>query len=166
VAGRRWDKPAKGTIVLIACSAALLITIPIAAFLLPLTKPQTTDEARREISAHMDAVVATVPAEFVISDDETSTVAPCTTDAETDVVKLRRVLVLDPEFDRTTWPQRLRERFGPEEGWHLSVRALDLAGTVLISLRGSDLSLVTVRSTETAAGGQLTMTAWSECPAG
>ena len=142
------------------------MTIPIAAFLLPLTKPQTTDEARREVSAHMEAVVGALPPEVVISDEQTSTVAPCTTDPESEVVRLRRVLILDPAFDRTTLPQRLRERFSPQEGWSISVRALDLAGTTLISVRGSDLSLVTVRSTEAETGSQLTMTAWSSCTAG
>ena len=166
MAGRRWSKPAKGTIVLIACSIALLVTIPIAGLLLPLTMPQTTDDAAREVSAHVDAIVATLPPEVVISDEQTSTVAPCTTDPESEVVRLRRVLILDPAFDRTTLPQRLRERFSPQEGWRVSVRALDLAGTTLVSVRGSDLSLVTVRSTETEAGGHLTMTAWSSCTAG
>ena len=155
----------RGTIILVACCAVLLLCVPLASLLLPLTKPQTVEQAREEVSASVEAVVQTIPAELVLSDDQTSTEAPCLTEDGARVVQLRRVVVVADLFDLRGWPGRLREQFSPHDGWHVRVHALDLAGAVMISLRGPDLSLVPVRTGDTDAGSELTMTSWSSCTA-
>ena len=155
----------KGTIILVACCVVLLLLVPLAWVLLPLTKPQTVEHALAEVSASVDAVFRTIPAELVLSDAQTSTQVPCPTDDGVRAVQLSRVIVVADSFDLREWPSRLREHFSPHEGWHVRVHALDLAGAVLISVRGPELSLVNVRTGDADAGSELTMTSWSSCTA-
>ena len=153
----------KGTIVLIASCAALLLLVPIAWMLLPLTMVQTADQARAELTSQVDEVVATIPAELVLSDEQTTTDEPCPTDEGVRAAQLRRILVVGPSFDVRGWPQELRARFPASGGWHVTVHTL--AGSMIISLRGDSLALVTIRADETDAGSELTMTSWSSCTA-
>jgi len=155
----------KGTIILVACCAVLLLSVPLAALLLPLTRPQTVEHARAEASASVEAVFHTIPAELVLSDAETATEVPCPTEDGARAVQLRRVVVVADSFDLRAWPGRLRERFSPHDGWHVTVHALQLGGAVMISLRGPELSLVQVRTGDADAGSELTMTSWSSCTA-
>lgn len=161
MASPRRRRFAKGTIVLIACCVALLLCVPIAWFLLPLTKPQTVENARDEVIAAVEAVFQTLPAELVVSDAQTADEVVCPTDDSAAAVQLRRVIVLADTFDLPGWPTLLRERFSPQDGWH--VRVHGQANGSIITLRRSDLSLVTVRTGATDAGHELTMTSWSSC---
>ena len=155
----------KGTIILVACCAVMLLSVPIAWLLLPLTRPQTVEHARAEVTASVESVVQTLPAELVLSDDQTADEVPCPTDDGGQAVQLRRVVVVADAFDLRAWPGQLRERFSPQDGWHVTVHALELDGAVMISLRGPGLSLVNVRTGDTDAGRELTMTSWSSCTA-
>jgi len=153
----------KGTMILIVCCVVLLLTVPIAWLLLPLTTTQTVEDAREEVTASVEAVVQTLPAELVLSDALAATEMPCPTDEGALAVQLRRVLVVADSFDLREWPALLRERFTPQDGWHVRVHAVGLEGAVIISLRGPELSLVSVRTGEADAGSELTMTSWSSC---
>ncbi|WP_243077216.1 hypothetical protein [Microbacterium sp. SS28] len=153
----------KGTIVLVACCIGLLLIVPIVWLLLPLTMLQTAEQAQAEVTSQVDEVVATIDPEDVRSDEQTATEMPCPTDEGVRAVQLRRVLVVDDTFDVGGWPQELRDRFRSSDGWHVTVHTL--GGSVVISLRGSDLALVTVTADETDDGSELTMTAWSSCTA-
>ncbi|MEU1971405.1 hypothetical protein ABZ477_07105 [Microbacterium sp. NPDC019599] len=148
-------------IVLLACCFVLLVSVPIAGLLLPLTRAQSTADAGAKASDHLDTVVATLPAELVMSDEENSpTEGPCRSDSEGRLVGVRRVVVVDPAFDMAEWSEQLRDDF---QDWRFTRRALDLEGALLLSLVASDFSLVSVRSAGTEDGTVLTMTSWSPC---
>ena len=97
--------------ILIVCCVVLLLTVPIAWLLLPLTKPQTVEDARAEVIASVEAVFQTLPPELVLSDEQSTSDVPCPTDDEALAVQLRRVIVVADAFDLRVWPALLRERF-------------------------------------------------------
>jgi hypothetical protein len=151
--------------ILIVCCGVLLLTVPIAWLLLPLTKPQTVEDARAEVIASVEAVFQTLPPELILADEQSTSDVPCPTDDEALAVQLRRVIVVADAFDLRVWPALLRERFLARDGWHVRVHAQGVDGSAIISLRGPDLSLVSVRTGDTDAGSELTMTSWSSCTA-
>ena len=161
----RRMRASRGTIALVATCIALLVAVPIVWLLLPDGRPQSADEARAELTQHLDNVVATLPDELVTSDELTSTEKLCPTDEGVRIVELERVVILDPSFERMAWPQQLRSAFKPEDNWHVRTSILGREGAIRITLVGADLSVVTATSIETEDDSRLTLRSSSPCTA-
>ncbi|WP_345800803.1 hypothetical protein AAIB33_15205 [Microbacterium sp. AZCO] len=163
VARRFWRQGNRATIVLLVCFSLLLISVPIAAILLPLAGAQSTAAAEAEAAEHLDAVVGTLPSDLIRSDEEGSaTEEPCPGNPDKKLVQIHRVVVVDPAFDKAGWLDEVGGRF---EDWRLSRHTLDTDGSLLVSLVAPDLSLVSVQSAETANGTELTLISSSPCVA-
>ncbi|MFH8251129.1 hypothetical protein ACH3VR_12235 [Microbacterium sp. B2969] len=161
VPGRYWVEGNKATIVLLVCFSVLLISVPVAAFVLPFAGAQSVADARTEASDHLDAIVATLPAQLVRSDEqESATEEACPGNPEDEVVQIQRVVVVDPAFDKAGWLHELDRRF---EDWRLSRRTLDSDGALRVSLVAPDSSFVSVQSAETEGGTEFTLISRSPC---
>ncbi|MFH8251128.1 hypothetical protein ACH3VR_12230 [Microbacterium sp. B2969] len=162
----RRKRVKRGTIAFVVACLVLLLAVPIVWLLLPDQRPSTSDDALHVLTSHMDDVVATLPAELISSDEQSSHEGLCPADTGVSLVELRRVLVLDDAFDQLAWPTTLRESFPAADGWRVRTQNLATGTMQQITLAGLDLSLVNVVAEEEDEGVRLTMTSSSPCTAG
>ncbi|QEO15401.1 hypothetical protein FLP10_13915 [Agromyces intestinalis] len=159
---RARPKPT-ATIVLAVAVGLLAIGAWVATLLVPNPQPPTVEAATAKVTAHLDRIEGTLPAAIVLDRSEEITRAACPLDGRGDQADVRRVVGIDPAFDRVGWSAGLSEAFSEADGWVVRVTALESRENLDIRIVGRDLIVIEL----TARGGdeqaRIEMRSTSEC---
>ena len=149
------------TIVAVALSGILILTVWLVSLNMHSDEPTTLDGVTHEVEAGVDAIEDLLPPTAIVKSADQSDVSECL-EGGGEQVELARTITLQPGFDRFAWIEKLTTHF-EAKGSVVSSKAVGSNDHVSLKIVGPPLLIYTVGFNAESDHPNLTIRSTSRC---